>query len=349
MSDALRKDRTPERTARVWQSADFQNADQVGAGFQPSAWQVGKAAQFSLPSQSSPEQEQEALLELAQEEQATPDAAMALPAPAAALVLPTGQFSQEDLEQARLQAYEQGKQHGLREAQDQSRNEAGRWQQEAGARMQALERGVWELMQSSERMYEPLKRLALHLAEQLVIGELAVSAQSIERLVRRCVEELDAQRGVPVLVELHPDDLAAMQALMKSLTPEGVEASDSAKLDPAWVLQGNASLMPGSVRASANDAVVSDLIEHRLESLARQLLVSPVRAGDQSALRSDRVAARRADVTQVLDAQPRMAPTPRSSRFGPVIDAQATTVDVPGTDVSLSGPLPDDLEPESAP
>jgi hypothetical protein len=163
------------------------------------------------------------------------------------------------------------------------------------------------------------------------------------------VEELDAQRGSQVVVELHPDDLAAMQALMKSLQPEGAESSDSAKSAPAWILQANASLLPGSVRASANDAVVSDLVEHRLEALARQLLVSPTRASEQSSMRSDRVAARRAEVTQVLDAQPRMAPAPRSSRFGPVIDAQASTVDTVDSESALPSPELHEPDPDSTP
>ncbi len=349
LSDVLRKDRTPERTARVWQSADFQRGGSAGTAFQPQAWRSGKVARFSVPSLIPPETQEEPVAPAAADDALLAEAALALPAPVDAPAQASGLFSQEDLEQARLEAYEQGKQHGLREALDQARNEAGRRQQEAVARIESLERGVLELTQSGERMYEPLKRLALHLAEQLVIGELSVSPQAIERLVRRCVEELDAQRGSQVVVELHPDDLAAMQALMKSLHPEGADASDSAKSAPAWILQANAALIPGSVRASANDAVVSDLIEHRLDALARQLLVSPARASDQSAMRSDRVAARRAEVTQVLDAQPRMAPTPRSSRFGPVIDAQASTVDTVDPESALPSPELHEPDPDSTP
>lgn len=349
MSEALRKDGTPERTARVWQSADFQRVGSGATVFHPQVWRAGTVARFSVPSLTPPELQDDPADVLPADELIPADAAPALPAPVLEPVQASGQFSQEDLEQARLEAYEQGKQHGRREALDQARNETARWHQEASARIDLLERAVGDLTQSGERMYEPLKRLSLHLAEQLVIGELAVSPQAIDRLVRRCVEELDAQRGAPVLVELHPDDLAALQALIKSLEPEGAQASGASKAAPAWVLQSNASLMPGSVRASANDAVVSDLIEHRLEALARQLLVSPTRASEQSALRSDRVAARRAEVTQVLDAQPRMAPTPRSNRFGPVIDAEASAVDVPATDPSLPGPSTGEPDTESAP
>jgi flagellar biosynthesis/type III secretory pathway protein FliH len=323
-------DKTQERTARVWQSADFLRADMGGHAFEPKSWRGSKAPEFQVPGFGTPESAQPDQESMAPLALAPPDAAPQLPAAEVLLPPPAGQFTEDDIEQARLQAYEQGRQQGLREAGEQARSEAAHWQQSAGQRLASLERGVQDLLQSPERLHEPLKRLAVHLAEQLVIGELAVSPQAIERLVQRCVEELDAQRGVPVLIELHPDDLAPMQEALRAMGPEASESADTSKHAPPWVLQGNAALLPGSVRASANDAVVSDLIEHRLDALARQLLVSPTQVRQQSALRSDRLAARRADVSQVLDAQPRMADAPRSNRFSPVIDADVSPVDEPG-------------------
>ena len=329
MSKALSMDKAQERTARVWQSADFLRADMGGHAFEPKSWRGAKAPEFQVPSFATPEPAQPDQESIAPLALAAPDATPDLPAPQELAAPPAGQFTEDDIEQARLQAYEQGKQHGLREGGEQARAEAANWQQSAGQRLALLERSVQEMMQSPDRLHEPLKRLALHLAEQLVIGDLSVSPQAIDRLVRRCVEELDAQRGVPVLIELHPDDLGPMQEVLRAMGPEAGESPDAGKNLPSWTLQGNAALLPGSVRASANDAVVSDLIEHRLDALARQLLISPAQVRQQSALRSDRLAARRADVSQVLDAQPRMAEAPRSNRFSPVIDADASPVDVP--------------------
>jgi flagellar biosynthesis/type III secretory pathway protein FliH len=192
----------------------------------------------------------------------------------------------------------------------------------------ALEAAVNELVRSPAQMHEPLKRLALHLAEQLVLAELSIAPQAIERLVQRCVDELAAQRGESVLIELHPDDLAPMQELLGGHGTDGAQ-TDEAKKAPPWVLQANASLLPGSVRASAHDAVVSDLIEHRLDDLARQLLAVPAPVRQQSAFQGERLAARRAEVSQVLDAQPRMAEPPRNPRFGAVIDADASPITPP--------------------
>ena len=327
MSKALSMDKAQERTARVWQSADFLRADMGGHVFEPKSWRAQHAPEFQAPGFATPEPLQPAEELTAPLALAAPDAAPDFPALQELPAPPVGQFTEDDIEHSRLQAYEQGKQHGLREGGEQARAEAASWQQSAGQRLASLERGVQEMMQSPDRLHEPLKRLALHLAEQLVIGDLSVSPQAIDRLVRRCVEELDAQRGVPVLIELHPDDLGPMQEVLRAMGPEAGESADAGNNSPSWTLQGNAALLPGSVRASANDAVVSDLIEHRLDALARQLLISPAQVRQQSALRSDRLAARRADVSQVLDAQPRMAEAPRSNRFSPVIDADVSPVD----------------------
>lgn len=327
MSETLLRSQLPERSARVWQSADFLRSDASVPAFKPSAWLQEKAPAFGVQTAGFQEQDEESPGSVQEPEQ-PPEVMEALPAPQETLPAPAGQFTEQDIEQARLQAYEQGKQHGMREAFEQASANAQQELQASAARVAALEQGVRDLMQAPEQLHEPLKRLALHLAEQLVLGELSMAPQAIERLVQRCIDELAAQRAVPVLIELHPDDVGPMQDLLKTGSNDGSPA-DEPKKQPAWLVQANASLMPGSVRASANDAVVSDLIEHRLDALAAQLLQAPTRARQQSAFQSDRLAARRADVSQVLDAQPRMADAPRSNRFSPVIDADAAPVDTP--------------------
>ena len=67
------------------------------------------------------------------------------------------------------------------------------------------------LNDNPEQYFEPLKKLALHLAEELVRGELRQSPSAIERLIERSLEELE-HPGKRVLVALHPDDLRAVEA-----------------------------------------------------------------------------------------------------------------------------------------
>jgi hypothetical protein len=61
-------------------------------------------------------------------------------------------------------------------------------------------------------------------------------------------------------------------------------------------------LLPGSVRVRADDAVVSDLIEHRLETLAQALLQNTNPWQAQTAFQPDRLAARRGKAETVEDA-----------------------------------------------
>ena len=114
------------------------------------------------------------------------------------------------------------------------------------------------LNDNPEQYFEPLKKLALHLAEELVRGELRQSPSAIERLIERSLEELE-HPGKRVLVALHPEDLRAVEAY-------------GAKLGAGLVLQSDKTLVRGSVRVSSNDAVVQDLIQTRLTTLANNVL-----------------------------------------------------------------------------
>ena len=89
-------------------------------------------------------------------------------------------------------------------------------------------------------------------------------------------------------------------------------------------LQANDKLLPGSVRASANDALVEDLIGERLAALARGLAVNEPRWRAKTAFNAERMASERIPGTGVEDARPRMAaatPAPNAT-----IDAGYDTV-----------------------
>lgn len=321
MSDALHLRDQSERTARVWQPSDFLLPDGPGERFVARRWEGAPAKVFT------PQADPVEVLPLALPPVEEPAAGQMPPptsTPEPAQAEAAQGVSAQAIEDARVEAYAQGLAHGRQESQAQARaqaEEAASHQHAAlRERIAALEASLEDLRQSPERLHEPLKRLALHLAEQLVLGELTQSPQAIERLVSRCVEELGAAQGAPVVIELCPDDLALLQPW---LARQDAAEAEGSRARP-WVLQPSDELRPGSVRASANDAVVSDLIEHRLDDLARQLRVDAQRVARQSALQPQRLAARRAEVDTVLDAHPRMAEAPRSARFAPVVDAAVT-------------------------
>ena len=162
----------------------------------------------------------------------------------------------------------------------------------------ALETALDQLKRSPQQFFEPLKRLAVHLAEQLVLAELSLDGKAIERLVQRCIDELSSHDESMVVVELHPGDLALLKALRERL---GLNRGVPIKL------KADASLLPGSARASANDSMVQDLIEHRLTELAKALGVDQARWKSNSAFEPEQLASQHAGALGVEDALPRMA------------------------------------------
>jgi len=114
------------------------------------------------------------------------------------------------------------------------------------------------LLQDSSRLFAPLKKLALHIAEQLVRGELSLSSQAIERLIHGCLAELNGQ-DKSVVLTMNPRDIEAIKPLLKELGSQ-------------WVTESDSAMLSGSVRMRSNDALVEDLIESRLEGLAQQMI-----------------------------------------------------------------------------
>lgn len=194
-------------------------------------------------------------------------------------------------EEIRAQAFAEGLAQGLaqgqqlaQEAQAQSEQDAMAAQSNSQtlALLEQIDQQVASLVEDPAQLQAPLKRLALHLAEQLVLGELTISPQSVERLIDRCLDTLDVPDASALVVELNPNDMALLQNQQR---PEDQAA-------PAWRLQADSTLLPGSVRVRADDAVVSDLIENRLESLAQSLLNDNQPWQPQSAFAPSRLASR---------------------------------------------------------
>ena len=122
--------------------------------------------------------------------------------------------------------------------------------------LRAVLQGLQSSLTDTRRLFEPMQRLALHLAEQLVRGELEFSSRAIRRLIESALLEVDQKLAFSV--RLNPEDL---QLLRTSLGE-----------DDAMHMAGDPGLSRGSVRVEMDDGVVEDLIENRLDTLARSLL-----------------------------------------------------------------------------
>ena len=171
-------------------------------------------------------------------------------------------------EQGKAEGLAEGLQQGLEQGKEQGLAEGDTAAREAVAEEMAAQRVLFEnvstelgaLIEDPKKFFEPLKRLALHIAEQVVVGELQTSSKAIERLVQRCLDELDHPVHGAVVLELNPEDKERLQA-------HAGEFIQGMRLEAVHDMQ------MGSVRVFANDTVVEDLVAHRLEGLARALLV----------------------------------------------------------------------------
>jgi flagellar biosynthesis/type III secretory pathway protein FliH len=237
----------------------------------------------------------------------------------------------EAIEKIKSEAYARGVEEGQRMAHAAALQQAEQAQADslsaladkANQLLVSIEQGALALQEKPEVWHEPLKRLALHLAEQLTLTELSISSSGIQNLIDRCIETLDVQSVSSLLVELNPADMALLQN-HKAMPGEQM---------PTWRMVADTHLLPGSVRVRADDAVVSDLIENRLDTLAQALLQDTKPWQAQTAFQPERLSARRGKAETVEDALPReSAPVNLASLDLPNLDLD--DVEVKPTDSS---------------
>jgi flagellar assembly protein FliH len=137
------------------------------------------------------------------------------------------------------------------------REEALAGMEEERARLRQVVAATDAAVQRPEVLFEPLKRLALHIARELVRCELSLSPHAVDHLIRGCLVALDAPVE-RIIVSLNPDDFRLITA--------------DASLGGGLTFESDDSLSAGSVRVRADETRVIDFIEHRLRALADTLL-----------------------------------------------------------------------------
>ena len=109
----------------------------------------------------------------------------------------------------------------------------------------------------SDELLQPMQALALHMAKQLVRGELSLSTQAIERLVRLNMDQLHQSQS-SIQVHLNPAEFERLQGA--NSLPEQV------------TLLPNNEVGIGSVKVEQQGSWVEDLVQDRLAQLSQQAL-----------------------------------------------------------------------------
>ena len=107
---------------------------------------------------------------------------------------------------------------------------------------------------SSNELYEPLKKLAMAIAVQLVRGELSISSLAIERLIKGGLAQLDDPDDRNISIHVSEFDKTQLENFSVRFN------SSQVKVDTL--------LSKGSVRLSMVDSIIEDLIETRLSEIS---------------------------------------------------------------------------------
>ncbi len=148
---------------------------------------------------------------------------------------------------------------GLEEGQRQTKDELEAEVLLAADDLKALANQLAQAARDTETFYQPLLKLSMHLAEQLVRGELSLSGQAVTRLVERCLSEFQQETSAPIVVRMNPADHERHLAY-GAMAPKNMD------------LRPDPSLSAGSVKVSMNGAMIEDLIEHRRQALWDSLM-----------------------------------------------------------------------------
>jgi flagellar biosynthesis/type III secretory pathway protein FliH len=161
-------------------------------------------------------------------------------------------------EQARAETREIAYSEGLEAGKAQAIAELQKEHDTQITQLKALQEALQKISFDADALFEPVKKLSVHLAEQLVRGELAQSGQTISRLVDNSLRELNASGEKAVIVHLNPEDLEAYRPMV-------------AQFGDSMILRPDSLLERGSVRVSLDGSVVEDLMQRRIDGLKKSL------------------------------------------------------------------------------
>jgi flagellar biosynthesis/type III secretory pathway protein FliH len=108
----------------------------------------------------------------------------------------------------------------------------------------------------SDELLQPMQNLALHLAKELVRGELSVSSHAIERLIMLSMEQLQITQAT---IQVHMNPLEFDRLQQHKGLPDQV------------VLQPSNDISMGSIKVEHADSWVEDLMEDRLAQISQQV------------------------------------------------------------------------------
>ena len=169
-----------------------------------------------------------------------------------------------EIERAKAQAFSEGQAQGQLEAKQvlemESESNTAERAVELRDMVGALIHEAQNHLVAHQDLFDPLKKLALALAEQIARRELTLCDDSLIGFIEDSLAQVDPMEMGEVIIYVSHDWYERLQQ------PELEDVFAT------YALRRDDTLQPGSVRLAVQDTSIVDLIEHRVEQLAEQLL-----------------------------------------------------------------------------
>ena len=187
----------------------------------------------------------------------------------------------------------------------------------------------------SDELLQPMQTLAVHLAKEIVRGELSLSSHAIERLIRLSMEQLQTTQSS---INIHMNPLEFERLQQHNGLPEQV------------VLQPSNDVSMGSIKVEHAGSWVEDFIEDRLAQISQQVFgavdekfVEPIQAITPK-VTSEQDTAQEQDMAPEAGPEHKAAP---ESDTGPKVAPEQDAA--PTQDTPLKAAPESDTGPEVAP
>ena len=234
-------------------------------------------------------------------------------------------LAEQELEKSLAESYESGRVAGEKKVTESV--------QKHEAALLAIIAGFQKSQSNMNDFFEPLTRLAVHLAEELVRGELTISNTTIERLVKSAIDSIELSGEGPIVASLNVADLEMLDQAFKERYAHVEFVKDH-------------HLAAGSVRVTMDATSIEDFIEDRLQELADQVLGFGHDRIRRSAERGRKSAP--IEIDGVSDADQKTDQDTDPELEAEIIETEIVDADVMGDPIHLGEQQADDIVPPDA-
>ena len=183
---------------------------------------------------------------------------------------------EQELVTAKAEAFAEGLAQGQTEARQSMRVEAEEVSAELNIKLRdefsEFVAAVEESLVDSQNLFDPLKKLALTLAEQIARAELTRNDESIRRFIERSIAEIE------------PAQLKSLVLHVSNAWYERLQCEPLQTVVQNYEVRVDDKLSNGSIRLTIQDTTIEDLIERRIAHLSEQLFTTSPIAEDQQLL-----------------------------------------------------------------